>query len=669
MAEHLKMMAESDSEDEKAKKKKKKIKTPVSSDDEAPVVRRKVKEVPKFKVDEKVDASEMKVKCETCVILKKKNSEILNNMNRLKESYDVLNKAMNMYNDTSEEQATTMKTLQGAFMIKQKVVNNYIEKCATLEQKSELQRIETERVNRLLKSYSCTSYVIDRIYPTVEGMKAFEDDEVTEEKNAEKVAEEKTPEKKTEKKKDTKKKTDKKNSGKKQGVSYNKCPPLLENGYLPKNPNSERVQKATNLQWESESSVNLPENIDITFTSSDTDQQSQLMKKVVDHVLDNDETEESKSESMSESKSESSIPDQKEKQGKIVYDKEFLLSKSNLSDETFKVAYTLNDSDKLYSDEEFPIRGVKTELIKKVFKLIEINISEIKDLNLTDKPKKYTSRVKQRENKKKGYGSGSGFQKKPNHDNFKKKGTSSEEEEKKAFWRQSNREFLAKKQEEIKNAGQRKKTRTCFKCGRIGHLAVNCSQAIQTKQGVSKLKEKVIEFEPPIDRSKLFKNLTFEIGECSNKFYKKRAKSNNQKWVVKKAVDSSSDDSDKSKSEELSSGDESDSTKSEEPQVDVKGEKSVTQMDNENFPPLSAENFKKKIGKVEISNQFYDDKKVFDVEKAFNSKVKHIFGKMIDRKVKRVKEFYEKKRGGKKSSVDDSITPKAGQAWVDIFFE
>ena len=42
---------------------------------------------------------------------------------------------------------------------------------------------------------------------------------------------------------------------------------------------------------------------------------------------------------------------------------------------------------------------------------------------------------------------------------------------------------------------------------------------------------------------------------------------------------------------------------------------------------------------------------------------------MIDRKVRGVKEFYEKKRGGKKPSADDSVTPKAGQAWVDIFFE
>ncbi|KAJ0569689.1 putative transcription factor interactor and regulator CCHC(Zn) family [Helianthus annuus] len=268
MAKHLKQMEESDSEDEKPKKKKKKVKTPVSSDDEdVPVVRRKVKEVPSFKIDEEADARKSPVICENCEVVKKQNSTLIHNMNRLKESYDVLNKAMNQYNDTSEEQATAMKTLQGAFMIKQNIVNNYIEKCVVLEQKLETQRIETERVNSFLKSYSCTSYVIDRIYPTVEGMKAFEDDEAAKEQ---KISEEKTPEKKKEKKKDTKVKT----SGKKQGVSYNKCPPPLENGYSPRNPNSERVKKATNLQWESESSVNLPENIDVTFTSSDTDQQS-----------------------------------------------------------------------------------------------------------------------------------------------------------------------------------------------------------------------------------------------------------------------------------------------------------------------------------------------------------------------------------------------------------
>ncbi|KAJ0578660.1 putative transcription factor interactor and regulator CCHC(Zn) family [Helianthus annuus] len=261
--------------------------------------------------------------------------------------------------------------------------------------------------------------------------------------------------------------------------------------------------------------------------------------------------------------------------------------------------------------------------------------------------------------------------------NSKCKGTSAEGEEKKEFWRQSNSEFLAKKQDEMKKMTEQKKdTRTCFQCNKVGHIARECSKAIQSKQGVSrKLKEKVVEFEPPVDRTKLFKNSTFEIGECSNKFYQKKAKSDNQRWVVKKVAESSSDDSDRSKSEELSSGYESDSTKSDELQVVLKSEailkdeKSVPIVNDEDFPSLRAGNYKKKIGKVEISNQFYNDKQDFDVEKVFNPKVKHIFGKMIDRKVKGVKEFYEKKRGGKKSSVDDSVTPKDGQAWVDIFFE
>ncbi|KAJ0493747.1 putative transcription factor interactor and regulator CCHC(Zn) family [Helianthus annuus] len=51
MRDHLKMMTESDSEDDNAKKKKKKVKTPVSSDDEeVPLVKRKTKVVPKFKL-------------------------------------------------------------------------------------------------------------------------------------------------------------------------------------------------------------------------------------------------------------------------------------------------------------------------------------------------------------------------------------------------------------------------------------------------------------------------------------------------------------------------------------------------------------------------------------------------------------------------------------------
>ncbi|XP_022000105.1 triadin-like [Helianthus annuus] len=71
------------------------------------------------------------------------------------------------------------------------------EKCDNFD--TETQRIETERVNRLSKSYSWASYVIDRIYPTVEGMEAFEE-----------------------------KKSEVKNTGKKHSTNYTRCPPPLE---------------------------------------------------------------------------------------------------------------------------------------------------------------------------------------------------------------------------------------------------------------------------------------------------------------------------------------------------------------------------------------------------------------------------------------------------------
>ncbi|KAF5777830.1 hypothetical protein HanXRQr2_Chr12g0540281 [Helianthus annuus] len=191
-------------------------------------------------------------------------------------------------------------------------------------------------------------------------------------------------------------------------------------------------------------------------------------------------------------------------------------------------------------------------------------------------------------------------------------GMSSEEEEKKGFWRQSNNEFLAKKQDEMKKLVEQKKdTRTCFQFNTVGHITRDCSRAIQSKQGVSrKLKEKVVEFEPPVDRNKLFKNSTFEIGECSNKFYNKRAKSDNKKRVVKKAAESSSDDSDRSKSEELSSGDESDSTQSDEPQVVseseavLKVDKSVPTVNDEDFPLLRTKNYKRKLVKLKFLTNF-----------------------------------------------------------------
>ncbi|KAJ0946709.1 hypothetical protein HanRHA438_Chr01g0006951 [Helianthus annuus] len=320
----------------------------------------------------------------------KKKEQLLFNLNYVKESYDVLNKTVTGLQKTNSEREQALTIMNAVMMTKQKAINFYIEESAKWKQELETEKIENERIRRLLQSYSSSDYLLDRIYPTIAGMEAFQDE-------------------KPKKKKD---------SGKKPTVSYNKCPPPIWEGYSPRKPNEEQLEKAVNIKLKTDTTDVLPDNIDVTFTSSDTDHESEIIKKVVDQVLDTDE-DESKSESGG---SNSSVNGQKSSV-KRSYSKEFLLSKANLDDETFEVAYTLNDSDKLYSDKEFPIRSVRFDMVKKVFKMTKINISKIKDLNLTGKPKKYTSRVQQRLNKKKCYNSGSGSQKKPNQNrSYKKKG-------------------------------------------------------------------------------------------------------------------------------------------------------------------------------------------------------------------------------------------------------
>ena len=90
-------------------------------------------------------------------------------------------------------------------------------------------------------------------------------------------------------------------------------------------------------------------------------------------------------------------------------------------------------------------------------------------------------------------------------------------------------------------------------------------------------------------------------------------------------------------------------------------------MDDVNFPPLRAENFKSKVGKVEILNQCYSERKEFDVEKVFNGNVKKIFGKMVEGKAKGVKDFYETKKATYYPSEVEEETSKFGQAWMAVF--
>ncbi|MFS7950870.1 hypothetical protein Hanom_Chr07g00588261 [Helianthus anomalus] len=65
---------------------------------------KQVKEIPAVQVEKEADAEKMPTKCENCDTVRRHNNKLMHNMNRLKESYDVLNKLMNQYRKSSDEQ-------------------------------------------------------------------------------------------------------------------------------------------------------------------------------------------------------------------------------------------------------------------------------------------------------------------------------------------------------------------------------------------------------------------------------------------------------------------------------------------------------------------------------------------------------------------------------------
>ncbi|KAF5811195.1 putative transcription factor interactor and regulator CCHC(Zn) family [Helianthus annuus] len=106
----------------------------------------------------------------------KKKEQLLFNLNYVKESYDVLNKTVTGLQKTNSEREQALTMMNVVMMSKQKAINFYIEESAKWKQELETEKIENERIRRLLLSYSSSDYLIDRIYPTVAGMEAFQDE-------------------------------------------------------------------------------------------------------------------------------------------------------------------------------------------------------------------------------------------------------------------------------------------------------------------------------------------------------------------------------------------------------------------------------------------------------------------------------------------------------------
>ncbi|MFS7997754.1 hypothetical protein Hanom_Chr12g01145601 [Helianthus anomalus] len=110
----------------------------------------------------------------------------------------------------------------------------------------------------------------------------------------------------------------------------------------------------------------LPDNIDVTYSKSNDSSDSEVVGKVVESVLKEESVYTGKAESHDEN--EGSFHEEYLKNSK---------SETNLNDDSKGLVYTMIGSDKLLLDILFPIQNVISEKIDKVFKMVEIEKSEI----------------------------------------------------------------------------------------------------------------------------------------------------------------------------------------------------------------------------------------------------------------------------------------------------
>ncbi|KAJ0734585.1 putative transcription factor interactor and regulator CCHC(Zn) family [Helianthus annuus] len=307
---------------------------------------------------------------------------------------------------------------ESQFREKQIELNKCVDEIANLKQVL----AEKEKVVTKLQSYHNSSYILERIFNI-------------------------TPD-------------DKDTDSCKKGIGseFHQVPPPLRNNYT--FYDEEKVAKGLNIADQ------LPESIDVTYSKSDDANDSEVVSKVVESVL-KDESTKGKSESQDED--EGNFHDGYLKNTK---------SEKKLDDDSKGLVYTMIGSDKLFLDVVFPIQNVISEKVDKVFKMVEIEKSEIS--KFAGKGHKYF--YNKPGFKKKNMKAVLGYKKKQNRKQNEKQdlqqklnfvqGKSLKEEEKLKFGQQSNEEFEAmkKKQQQAKDVSKK----VCFKCDQIGNVARKC---------------------------------------------------------------------------------------------------------------------------------------------------------------------------------------------------
>ncbi|KAJ0809384.1 putative transcription factor interactor and regulator CCHC(Zn) family [Helianthus annuus] len=336
----------------------------------------------------------------------------------VKEAYETLKNKVKSLDDRLCACQRNTKFLEARYEDKQRVVNQYIDDVAKL--KKEL--ADKEKLVNKLQSYHSSSYILERIFNI-------------------------TP--------------DEKESENKKGIGseYHQVPPPLENNYT--FYDGEQVEKVINMVDQ------LPDNIDVIYTKPDDLHDSGVVSKVVESVF--------KEESVAAGKTESQV----ENDGN--FHDEYLkntTAEKNLNDDSKGLVYTMIGSDKLFLDVVFPIQNVISERIDQVFKMVEIEKSEISKFAGKGHKTFYNKPGVKKKNMK----AGLGYKRKQNW----KKNVTSDYQEKMSFvqgdslakekelkMRQSNAEFEAMKTKQQLPKDVSKKV--CFKCDQIGHVARKCS--------------------------------------------------------------------------------------------------------------------------------------------------------------------------------------------------
>ncbi|KAM0013533.1 hypothetical protein Hdeb2414_s0042g00740311 [Helianthus debilis subsp. tardiflorus] len=214
----------------------------------------------------------------------------------VKEAYETLKSKVKSLDDRLCACQRNTKFLEARFEDKQRVLNQYIDDVAKLKQ----ELADKEKLVNKLQSYHASSYILERIFNITPDGKDSE-------KNKKGI-----------------------------GSEFHQVPPPLENNYT--FFDGEKVEKAINMVDQ------LPDNIDVTYTNSDDISDSEVVGKVVESVLAEESTKTDKSESQDEN--EGSFHDSYLKHSKF---------EKVVNDDSKGLVYTMIGSDKLYSNNEFPI--------------------------------------------------------------------------------------------------------------------------------------------------------------------------------------------------------------------------------------------------------------------------------------------------------------------------